>query len=147
MHRPLQLQRQKTISTSILEAPMPVVRCHLPAKQGTNMEACQVLSMELAVVSKQVLARSARAIMKPSSSHVEGVRLTSLVNCPRHLVGNDLNLLNALIGNLQDWARRASGGSNSTNPGARKRIVYGSTDIVNAEAFLKELARLGKENT
>ena len=47
-------------------------------------------------------------------------------------------------GNLQDWAKRTSG----TAPGAAKRrIVYGSTDLVNAEDFVVgELARLGRES-
>lgn len=47
-------------------------------------------------------------------------------------------------GNLQDWAKRTSG----TAPGAlRRRVVYGSTDLVNAEDFVTgELARLGRES-
>ncbi|OJD13185.1 hypothetical protein AJ78_06328 [Emergomyces pasteurianus Ep9510] len=72
-------------------------------------------------------------------------------------------------GNLQDWAHRTGGGSvaggggvvvssgtaggsgtggGSGAPGAAsRRIVYGSTDLVNATEFLTEaLGRLGKEN-
>lgn len=47
-------------------------------------------------------------------------------------------------GNLQDWAKRTSGAA----PGApRRRVVYGSTDLVNAEDFVTgELARLGRES-
>jgi hypothetical protein len=43
-------------------------------------------------------------------------------------------------GNLQEWVSRTSGG------GGRKRVVYGSTEIVNAEEFIgAELDRLGRE--
>ena len=52
-------------------------------------------------------------------------------------------------GNLQDWAKRTSaGGSAGAAAGApRRRVVYGSTDLVNAEDFLVgELARLGRES-
>ncbi|KAI9671922.1 MAG: Vesicle trafficking between the ER and Golgi [Caeruleum heppii] len=66
-------------------------------------------------------------------------------------------------GNLQDWTRRTSGmagGSSSssggTGPsgggagsaaGVRKRVVYGSTELVNAEEFVMgELRRLGGES-
>ncbi|KAF2400444.1 snare docking complex subunit [Trichodelitschia bisporula] len=49
-------------------------------------------------------------------------------------------------GNLQEWAARTSGGG---APGSttKRRIVYGSTEIVTAEDFIKlELDRLGKES-
>jgi len=43
-------------------------------------------------------------------------------------------------GNLQDWVARTGGER------ARKRVVYGSTEIINASEFIKEeLERLGKE--
>ena len=45
-------------------------------------------------------------------------------------------------GNLQDWAKRTSAAG-----GVKRRVVYGSTELVNAEDFLMgELARLGKES-
>ena len=50
-------------------------------------------------------------------------------------------------GNLQDWAKRtsATGGGGATS--MKRRIVYGSTELVNAEDFLMgELARLGRES-
>ena len=47
-------------------------------------------------------------------------------------------------GNLQEWAKRSSGAAQ----GPKRRVVYGSTELVNAEQFLtKELARLGQEST
>ena len=51
-------------------------------------------------------------------------------------------------GNLQDWAKRTSAGGSGAAAGApRRRVVYGSTDLVNAEDFvIGELARLGKES-
>lgn len=57
-------------------------------------------------------------------------------------------------GNLQDWAKRTSGagagqGGASGGAGAavgRKKIVYGSTDLMNASGFLEVLGRLGKES-
>lgn len=67
--------------------------------------------------------------------------------------------------NLQDWVRRTGGGQPSTTGGhgpnsgsggstggsnkgpPRKRVVYGSTELVNASDFLMEaLSRLGKES-
>ena len=51
--------------------------------------------------------------------------------------------------NLQDYAKRTGGsGTSGASVGpSRKRIVYGSTDLVNAEDFLtQELARLGRES-
>jgi len=50
-------------------------------------------------------------------------------------------------GNLQEWANRTSGPGGAGVSGAtRKRVVYGSTELVNAEDFIKyELAPLGKE--
>jgi hypothetical protein len=60
-------------------------------------------------------------------------------------------------GNLQDWVRQTSGqpGSDGTGAGRgtgslgtpRRRVVYGSTDLMNAKEFLREsLARLGGES-
>ena len=48
-------------------------------------------------------------------------------------------------GNLQDWAKRTSAG---VGVGAvKRRVVYGSTELVNAEDFVMgELARLGRES-
>ena len=44
-------------------------------------------------------------------------------------------------GNLQDWAKRTGQG-----PSMRRRVVYGSTEIVRAEEFVvDELGRLGRE--
>lgn len=49
-------------------------------------------------------------------------------------------------GNLQDWAKRTSGATGgAAGAVSRKRVIYGSTELVNAESFLKELARLGGE--
>ena len=50
-------------------------------------------------------------------------------------------------GNLQDWAKRTSAvGGGGT--GVKRRVVYGSTELVNAEDFLMgELARLGRESS
>jgi hypothetical protein len=50
-------------------------------------------------------------------------------------------------GNLQEWASRTSGpGGVAVSGATRRRVVYGSTDLVNAEDFIKhELAPLGKE--
>ncbi|KAI4213393.1 MAG: hypothetical protein LQ351_003893 [Letrouitia transgressa] len=50
-------------------------------------------------------------------------------------------------GNLQDWAKRTSGaGSGGGGGGPRKRVVYGSTELVNAEDFVTGvLATLGSE--
>lgn len=54
-------------------------------------------------------------------------------------------------GNLQDWAKRTSTaggvGAAAGVSGQRRRIVYGSTDLVNAEDFVVgELTRLGRES-
>ncbi|KAE8168702.1 Sec1-like protein [Aspergillus tamarii] len=60
-------------------------------------------------------------------------------------------------GNLQDWVRHTSGQPGSDGAGAsrgtasqgtpRRRVVYGSTDLMNANEFLtKSLARLGHES-
>ena len=55
-------------------------------------------------------------------------------------------------GNLLEWAKRSSqqgggglvGGGGGT--GVKRRVVYGSTDLMNAEAFVYgELKRLGEE--
>ncbi|OCK79823.1 SEC1 family transport protein-like protein SLY1 [Lepidopterella palustris CBS 459.81] len=49
-------------------------------------------------------------------------------------------------GNLQEWAKRTSGGSSGTGP--RRRVLYGSTELLSATEFVtKELARLGKESS
>ena len=47
-------------------------------------------------------------------------------------------------GNLQDWAHRTSAAQGTGGP--RRRIVYGSTEIVNAEDFVGIAARLGTES-
>jgi sec1 family domain-containing protein 1 len=58
-------------------------------------------------------------------------------------------------GNLQDWAKRTSGGGagvggmggGSVPGGVRRRVVYGSTELINAEEFVVgELKRLGEES-
>ncbi|KAI9755277.1 MAG: Splicing factor [Chaenotheca gracillima] len=62
-------------------------------------------------------------------------------------------------GNLQDWATRTSGGGSGGSGGAvaggtgvastlpRRRVVYGSTELVNAEEFVTgELMKLGLES-
>lgn len=50
-------------------------------------------------------------------------------------------------GNLQDWAKRTSPAGGAATSGPRRRVVYGSTEIVNAEDFVTgELARLGRED-
>ncbi|EME82653.1 uncharacterized protein MYCFIDRAFT_80285 [Pseudocercospora fijiensis CIRAD86] len=46
-------------------------------------------------------------------------------------------------GNLQDWAKRSTGTSGAVS---RKRVVYGSDELVNATIFLDELTKLGKES-
>jgi hypothetical protein len=44
-------------------------------------------------------------------------------------------------GNLQEWVTRTSAGDR-----AKRRVVYGSTEMVNAAEFIKEeLERLGRE--
>jgi len=49
-------------------------------------------------------------------------------------------------GNLQDWAKRTGTGANASTT-LKRRVVYGSTELVNAEDFLsKELGRLGGES-
>lgn len=49
-------------------------------------------------------------------------------------------------GNLQEWAKRTGGGAGAALAVSKRRVVYGSTDLINAEDFLtKELARLGQE--
>lgn len=48
-------------------------------------------------------------------------------------------------GNLQEWAKR-TGEQSQGGKGARRRVVYGSTEIVNALEFLgKEVHDLGVE--
>lgn len=45
-------------------------------------------------------------------------------------------------GNLQEWIKRTAGSGDRT----KRRIVYGSTELVNAADFIKEeLERLGRE--
>ncbi|KAJ9624786.1 Vesicle trafficking between the ER and Golgi [Taxawa tesnikishii (nom. ined.)] len=49
-------------------------------------------------------------------------------------------------GNLQEWAKRTSG-QGAASAVSRKRIIYGSTELVNAEDFvLGELTKLGQES-
>ena len=48
-------------------------------------------------------------------------------------------------GNLQDWAKRTSAAQGQS--GIRRRIVYGSTEIINAEDFVSVVAKLGSEST
>lgn len=51
-------------------------------------------------------------------------------------------------GNLQEWAKRTGGAGHAAHPVSRRRVVYGSTDLINAEDFLtQELARLGRDST
>jgi hypothetical protein len=49
-------------------------------------------------------------------------------------------------GNLQDWAKRTTGAGGAAGAVGRKRVVYGSTELVNANSFLQELSKLGKES-
>ncbi|KAL8828337.1 MAG: hypothetical protein Q9170_006646 [Blastenia crenularia] len=50
-------------------------------------------------------------------------------------------------GNLQDWAKRTGAAGGAAAGTSRRRVVYGSTEILNAEDFVVgELARLGKED-
>jgi len=57
-------------------------------------------------------------------------------------------------GNLQDWVRRTNGQSGTegapaqrATPGHRRRVVYGSTDLMNATEFLSDsLAPLGRDS-
>ena len=46
-------------------------------------------------------------------------------------------------GNLQEWAKRTSAAQGQGS--IRRRVVYGSTEIVNAEDFITVAARLGAE--
>lgn len=50
-------------------------------------------------------------------------------------------------GNLQEWAKRTgAGGSGATQGVGKRRVVYGSTELINAEDFLHlELETLGSE--
>jgi hypothetical protein len=50
-------------------------------------------------------------------------------------------------GNLQEWAKRTGAGGSGAEKGAgRRRVVYGSTELTNAEEFLKlEFEKLGTE--
>lgn len=50
-------------------------------------------------------------------------------------------------GNLQDWSKRTTGGAGNASTVGRKRVVYGSTELVNAATFLQELTKLGKESS
>jgi len=47
-------------------------------------------------------------------------------------------------GSLQDWAKRTSAAQGAGGP--RRRIVYGSTEVINAEDFVGVAARLGRES-
>ena len=45
-------------------------------------------------------------------------------------------------GNLQEWSRRVG----QSGAGVKRRVVYGSTELINAESFVNgELKRLGEE--
>jgi len=45
-------------------------------------------------------------------------------------------------GNLQEWSRKVS----QSGAGAKRKVVYGSTELINAESFVNgELKRLGEE--
>lgn len=50
-------------------------------------------------------------------------------------------------GNLQEWAKRTGAGGSGAEKGAgKRRVVYGSTELVNAGEFLQgELEKLGGE--
>lgn len=48
-------------------------------------------------------------------------------------------------GNLQDWAKRTTSAGGAAAAVGRKRVVYGSTELVNADSFVQELTKLGKE--
>ncbi|CAG8980953.1 hypothetical protein HYALB_00003812 [Hymenoscyphus albidus] len=50
-------------------------------------------------------------------------------------------------GNLQEWAKRTGAGGSGAEKGAgKRRVVYGSTELINAEDFLREeLEKLGGE--
>lgn len=49
-------------------------------------------------------------------------------------------------GNLQEWSRRNNAGAAGNASVVRRKVVYGSTEIVNAEKFANgELKRLGEE--
>jgi len=52
-------------------------------------------------------------------------------------------------GNLQEWVKRTSGlaaqGGGVSTAVKSRRVVYGSTDLVNGEDFLSQLVRLGEE--
>lgn len=47
-------------------------------------------------------------------------------------------------GNLQEWTQRVAG-QGATSVVGRKRVIYGSTELVNADEFLGELTTLGTE--
>ena len=51
-------------------------------------------------------------------------------------------------GNLQEWAKRSSQGGSGGAAGqvGRKKVVYGSTELVSAGSFLEEMGRLGRES-
>lgn len=51
-------------------------------------------------------------------------------------------------GNLQEWVKRATGAQAGAGASGTKnrRVVYGSTELVNAEDFLQQLKRLGLED-
>jgi hypothetical protein len=46
-------------------------------------------------------------------------------------------------GNLQEWSRKVS----QNGSGVKRKVVYGSTELMNAESFVNgELKRLGEES-
>ncbi|KAI1608949.1 Sec1-like protein [Exophiala viscosa] len=47
-------------------------------------------------------------------------------------------------GNLQEWVKRTTAPGSGVAPRSR-RVVYGSTELVNGEDFLRELVRLGQD--
>ena len=47
-------------------------------------------------------------------------------------------------GNLQDWVKRTSAAQGQS--GVKRRVAYGSTEIVNAEEFVGVVANLGRES-
>lgn len=49
-------------------------------------------------------------------------------------------------GNLQEWSRRNNAGAAGNASVVRRKVVYGSTELINAEKFANgELKRLGEE--
>lgn len=49
-------------------------------------------------------------------------------------------------GNLQEWSRRNNAGAAGNAAVVRRKVAYGSTELINAEKFADgELKRLGEE--